>query len=175
MTYTAQDVRAMDIAQISELIKKKTGKPIDSGTGVFLAMAHGSARAGGGGVLAINLDTGENGVKAPDYEGFAELFNGPDVPEEIRPEYTVSIPRPDQFLKVYDMARNADPEVYRKFVDDIMGLIVWGMREYRESLNIYPDSKTSFYWTFMEKDRVVFNGGLINHGDDEKPSWSVHT
>ena len=175
MTYTAQDVKAMDIAEISELIRKKTGRPLDSGTGVFLAMAHGSARAGGEGVLSINLSSGESGVKSPDYEGFAELFNGPDVPEEIRPEFTVHITRADHFLKVYDMARNAEPEAYRKFVEDLMGLIVWGVREYRESLNIYPDSKDSFYWTFMEKGRMVFNGGLINHGGEESPSWSVHT
>lgn len=175
MTYTEQDVKAMDIAQIAELIKKKTGRPLDSGTGVFLAMAHGCARAGGGGVLSINLNSGENGVRAPDYEGFAELFNGPDVPQEIRPEFTVSIPRPDHFLAVYDMARNTNPEAYRKFIENIMGLIVWGLREYREGLNIYPDSRDSFYWTFTEKGRVVFNGGLINHGGKESPSWSVHT
>ena len=175
MTYTAEDVQKMDIPEICDLIKKKTGKPVDSGTGVWLAMAHGAARAGGS-LLTIDLNRGENSHDTPNYAALAEMFNGPDIPQEIRPEFTVCIPRPDHFLKTYQVARNASPEVLRKFVDDIFGLLLWGMREYRESLNIYPDScKDSFYWTFMQKGHTVFNGGYINHGSREKPDWSIHT
>ena len=174
MTFTAQDVLKMDMPEICELIKKKTGRPVDSGTGVWLAMAHGAARAGSS-LLTIDLSKGENSKDTPNYEGLAEMFNKPDVSQEIRSEFTVCIPRPDHFLETYEVARNASPEVLRKFVDDIFGLLLWGMREYRESLNIYPDSKNCFYWTFMSKGKVVFNGGYVNHGTEEKPDWSMHT
>jgi hypothetical protein len=180
MTYTAEDVQKMDIPEICDLIKKKTGRPVDSSTGVWLAMAHGAARAGGS-LLTIDLNKGENSHGTPNYEGLAEMFNKPDIPQETRPEFTVYIPRPDHFLENYEIARKASPEALRKFVDDIFGLLLWGMREYRQSLSIYPDfCKNSFYWTFSSKDnegylRVVFNGGYINHGTEEKPDWSIHT
>jgi hypothetical protein len=49
------------------------------------------------------------------------------------------------------------------------------MRDYRDGLNIYPDScPDSFYWTMLKDGQVAYNGGLIKHGE-ENPSWSVHT
>ncbi len=78
-TYTAQDIRRMDVNEILELIKRKTGKPVSSSTSLWLAMAHGSAR-GGGSLTVIDLSQGENREETPDYEALAELFNQPDIP-----------------------------------------------------------------------------------------------
>lgn len=44
MTYTAEDVRAMDVTEIVKLIERKTGTPPTSGTQLNLALSHGAAR-----------------------------------------------------------------------------------------------------------------------------------
>jgi hypothetical protein len=174
MTYTAEDVRAMDVTEIVKLIERKTGTPPTSGAQLNLALSHGAAR-GGGSVMTINLDTGESGTKTPNYEGLAELFNGPDVPVKPRPEFTLRISDPDHFLKTWRKAQDAGPETFRKFTDDVLSLITWAMRDYRDGLNIHPDScPDSFYWTMVKDGQVAYNGGLIKHGE-ESPSWSVHT
>jgi hypothetical protein len=174
MTYTAEDVRAMDVTEIVKLIERKTGTPPTSGAQLNLALSHGAAR-GGGSVMTFNLDTGESGTKTPNYEGLAELFNGPDVPVKPRPEFTLRISHPDHFLKTWRKAQDAGPDVFRKFADDVLSLIMWAMRDYRDGLNIYPDfCPDSFYWTMVKDGQVAYNGGLIKHGE-ESPSWSVHT
>jgi hypothetical protein len=174
MTYTANDVRAMDVTEIVKLIEKKTGTPPTSGAQLNLALSHGAAR-GGGSMMTFDLDTGESGTKTPNYEGLAELFNGPDVPVKPRPEFTLRISHPDHFLKTWRKAQDAGPDVFRKFADDVLSLIMWAMRDYRDGLNIHPDScPDSFYWTMVKDGQVAYNGGLIKHGE-ESPSWSVHT
>jgi len=174
MTYTANDVQAMDVNEIVKLIEKKTGKPPTSGTQLNLAISHGAAR-GGGSVMTFDLDTGQSGQVTPDYEQLADMFNGPDVPVEPRPEFTLRISDPDHFLRTWGKARDAGEDTFRKFADDVLSLITWAMRDYRDGLNIHPDfCPDSFYWTMVKDGNMVFNGGLIKHGE-ENPSWSVHT
>jgi len=165
----------MDIPEIAKLIKRKTGKPITSSFGVWLAMAHGSARAGGS-LSVIDLNKGESRSETPAYEEMAKLFNQPDIPLETRPAFTLRIPCPDHFLETYEEAEKVGGEAFEKFKEDILGLLKWAMREYREGLTIAPDfAPHSFYWTMDQKGRVVFNGGLIKHGEGEGSIWSVHT
>jgi len=174
MTYTAEDIRAMDVTEIVKLIEKKTGKPPTSGTQLNLAISHGAAR-GGGSMMTFDLDTGQSGQVTPDYEQLADMFNGPDVPVEPRPEFTLRISDPDHFLRTWGKARDAGEDTFRKFTDDVLSLITWAMRDYRDGLNIHPDfCPDSFYWTMVKDGNMVFNGGLIKHGE-ENPSWSVHT
>ncbi len=173
-TYTAQDIRRMDVNEILELIKRKTGKPVSSSTSLWLAMAHGSAR-GGGSLTVIDLSQGENREETPDYDALAELFNQPDIPKKPRPEFTVRIPNPDHFLEVWQKAQKSK-EAFERFKDDITGLLLWAMREYRNNLTIYPDfMEHSFYWEMMQEGKMVFNGGLIKHGEGENAEWSIHT
>ena len=174
MIYTANDVQAMDVNEIVKLIERKTGKPPTSGAQLNLALSHGAAR-GGGSMMTINLDTGQSGQVTPDYEQLADMFNGPDVPVEPRPEFTLRISDPDHFLRTWGKARDAGEDTFRKFADDVLSLITWAMRDYRDGLNIHPDfCPDSFYWTMVKDGNMVFNGGLIKHGE-ENPSWSVHT
>jgi hypothetical protein len=171
MTYTSEDVLKMDVNEIVQLIERKTGKPVTASFGVWLAMAHGSAR-GGGSLTVIDLNKGETRNEGPDYEALAELFNKPDVPKIPRPEFSMRIPDPDHFLKTYDMAQKIGGETFERFKRDVLTLILWAMREYRDTLNIYPDfCEDSFYWTMMQDGRVAFNGGLIKHSE----GWSIHT
>jgi len=172
---TAEDVRNMDVNEIAELIKRKTGKPITSSFGVWLAMAHGLTRAGSS-LMVIDMAKGENRQETVDYDELARLFNQPDVNTEPRPRFTVRIPGPDHFLEAYEEARKVGGTVFAKFKEDILGLMVWAMREYREGLTIAPDfCAHSFYFTMESGGSVVFNGGLIKHGEGEGASWSIHT
>jgi len=171
LTYTAEDVREMDINEITRLIEKKTGRPVSVSMSMWLALAHGASRAGGN-VMSIDLSTGETRKEGLDYEKLAELFNKPDVPKEPRPAFTLRIPNPDHFLETLGEAEKAGDEAYERLKNDIFFLIVWAMREYRDGLTIQPDlCEHSFYWYMTEKGHLVFNGGLIRHGD----RWSIHT
>lgn len=172
---TAENVQEMDMPEIAELIKRKTGKPITASFGVWLAMAHGSARAGGS-LIVIDLNRGENRDETPNYEELAKLFNQPDISLEPRPPFSLRIPRPDHFLEAYAEAEKVGGRAFEKFREDILGLLLWAMREYREGLTIRPDFiPHSFYWTMEEDNQVMFNGGLIKHGQGEDSNWSVHT
>jgi len=43
---------------------------------------------------------------------------------------------------------------------------------YNEKDKVYP----SFYWYLLSADnKRIYNGGLINHGDDNVPNYSIHT
>jgi hypothetical protein len=175
VTYTAEDVKKMSVNEILELIERKTGKPVSSSTSLWLAMAHGVSK-GGGSLHVCDLGRGETRDETLDYEALAELLNQPDVPKKPRPEFVLRIPKPDHFLETWEEAQKAGEETFERFKDDIVTLILWAMRDYRESLTITPDfCEHSFYWTMEQGGRVVFNGGLIKHGKGEDARWSIHT
>lgn len=171
----AEDVLSMDVNDIVKTIERKTGKPVSSSFGLKIAMTHGLARAGSS-LTVIDLNRGENRQETMDYEELAQLFNQPDVPQEPRPPFKLSIPRPDHFLEAYAEAEKVGGSAFEKFKADILMLMMWAMREHREELRIGPDFVPhSFYWSMRENDTLVFNGGLIKHGEGEGSSWSIHT
>ena len=171
----AEDVLSMDVNEIVETIEQKTGKPVSSSFGLWLAVAHGSARAGSS-LSVIDLNRGENRKETVDYEELAKLFNQPDVPKEPRPPFSLRIPCPDHFLEAYAEAEKVGGRAFEKFKEDILMLLKWAMRQHRNELTIGPDFVPhSFYWGMRENGKLVFNGGLIKHGEGEDASWSIHT
>ena len=200
MSYTADEIKKMDMGTLIPLMEKKLGRQLDASWSLSLALCHG-----GGTTRVIDLNGGGMKDESINYDEMANLLNGPDA-EWICP-YTgppIIIKDPAQFVQTFLFALSVSPKyanekeepgygandltpiesLVRCFQD--CGRIAKNYARTGYHFVVSPESPYSFYFECLDaKNQRMYNGGIICHGAGEvfavelSPSkgvhWSIHT
>lgn len=89
---------------------------------------------------------------------------------------TVIVDINDRAVPLYE--KNLVHQNFKENVDRLRNIAGSSTRAFFHNarVNIYLDSPNGFYWeAFTPRGKRIMNGGLINHGSDVNPDWSIHT
>jgi len=200
VSYTADEIKKMDMGTLIPLMEKKLGRQLDASWSLSLALCHS-----GGTTTVIDLNGGGMKDESINYEELAKLLNGSDA-EWITP-YTgdeIIIKDPDHFVKVFLFALSISPRYPEEKKEMGYGphdhlpieTLVGCFQHCQQVANnykptgyhfyIYSEQPYSFYFNCLDaKNQRMYNGGIICHGMGEvfavevSPRkgvhWSIHT